>query len=205
MTNNTVLGAISARLGRSALDAETLEERFTALKQAGYCPVLPPLNNNSRAFFMEQARSNLFEITEYRTADDGVAALGCHHLPVVLSTQATIQSINWEPIKEKLTTDFYNPAIGIVEAVAAIAETGTLVIRSTDVSSAMLFLSDELVIVLQETLIFPFLEDIWQKFPPPSCRAIHLISGPSRTADVEQTLQVGAHGPRKVSLWVIGE
>jgi L-lactate utilization protein LutC len=34
-------------------------------------------------------------------------------------------------------------------------------------------------------------------------RAINIVSGPSRTADVEQTIQLGAHGPRRLHVLLL--
>ncbi len=36
-------------------------------------------------------------------------------------------------------------------------------------------------------------------------RTVNLITGPSRTADIEQTLQLGAHGPMNLHVLVIGD
>ena len=36
-------------------------------------------------------------------------------------------------------------------------------------------------------------------------RAVNLITGPSRSADIKQTLILGAHGPRRLHVMVVGE
>jgi L-lactate utilization protein LutB len=36
-------------------------------------------------------------------------------------------------------------------------------------------------------------------------RTVNLITGPSRSADIEQTLILGAHGPRRLHVIVVGE
>ena len=50
-----------------------------------------------------------------------------------------------------------------------------------------------------------YLEDLPHHWPAmaDTPRAIHLITGPSRTADVEQTIQLGAHGPRQVDCVIL--
>ena len=35
-------------------------------------------------------------------------------------------------------------------------------------------------------------------------RAVNLVSGPSRTGDIEQTIVLGAHGPFRVHIVVVG-
>jgi L-lactate dehydrogenase complex protein LldG len=56
--------------------------------------------------------------------------------------------------------------------------------------------------------IVPRMEDAWDllrgergELP----RAINIVSGPSRTADVEQTIQLGAHGPRRLHVLLLGD
>jgi L-lactate dehydrogenase complex protein LldG len=51
------------------------------------------------------------------------------------------------------------------------------------------------------------MEDVWvklrkerKKMP----RTLNFITGPSKTADVEQTIQEGAHGPRRLHVILIG-
>lgn len=89
---------------------------------------------------------------------------------------------------------------------AGIAETGSLVFFSSPQNPASLnFVPETQVAVLQENEVLPRLEDAWrlldkQKVLPST---INLITGPSRTGDIEQKLYLGAHGPRSLHLFLI--
>jgi len=51
------------------------------------------------------------------------------------------------------------------------------------------------------------MEDAWALLRAERCslpRATNIITGPSRTADVEQTIQLGAHGPRRLHVLLMG-
>lgn len=68
------------------------------------------------------------------------------------------------------------------------------------------FLADDHLIVLYSHDIVDYFEEVWERLAatgPSLPRATNMITGPSRTADVEQTLQLGAHGPRRVHLLLI--
>ena len=90
----------------------------------------------------------------------------------------------------------------VCEAFCAIAETGSLVMLSSSSSPTLLnFLPDNFICVVQRQRIVQHIEDVWDRVrmePDGMPRAINIITGPSRTADVEQTIQLGAHGPRKL-------
>ncbi len=52
------------------------------------------------------------------------------------------------------------------------------------------------------------LEDLWAQLRARldgMPRAVSLITGPSKTADVEQTMQYGAHGPRRLHVILVEE
>jgi L-lactate dehydrogenase complex protein LldG len=36
-------------------------------------------------------------------------------------------------------------------------------------------------------------------------RTVNFVTGPSRTADIEQTIQLGAHGPRRLHIILVGD
>ncbi len=92
--------------------------------------------------------------------------------------------------------------VAVTDAVCAIAETGTILIASSStVSSTHLYLPENHVVVLDFGQLVRHLDDAidlaMQRNGRPA-RGIHMITGPSKTADVEQTIQYGAHGPRRL-------
>jgi L-lactate dehydrogenase complex protein LldG len=88
---------------------------------------------------------------------------------------------------------------GISEAAWGLAETGSVVLAaSPQEPRAASLLPWVHVSLLREDRILPGLEDLFGALgtDPPSALAI--VTGPSRSADVEQTLTVGVHGPGEV-------
>ena len=99
--------------------------------------------------------------------------------------------------------------ISVTGAFAGIAETGTLVLLSGPHGPTTLnFLPGDHMVVLAAERVVAGTEEVWARLRR-ACgtmpRTVNLITGPSRTADIEQTLQVGAHGPRRLHLLLIDE
>ena len=101
--------------------------------------------------------------------------------------------------------------VGITGAFCAIAETGTLMTLSGPRTPATTSLLPETHIAVVRTgRIVRGMEDAWMllreeqgaNFMP---RAVNFIAGPSRTADIEQTLVLGAHGPYRVHIVLVGD
>lgn len=99
-------------------------------------------------------------------------------------------------------------ALSVTTSVAGIAETGSLMLCAGPASpTTHNFVPDDHVVVLDAATIVAHYEDAWTVLrarPEGMPRAINFISGPSRTADVEQTIQLGAHGPRRVHIILVG-
>ena len=99
--------------------------------------------------------------------------------------------------------------VSVTGAFAGIAESGTLVLLSGPHSPTTLnFLPGDHLVVLAAERVLPAMEDVWARLRAAReemPRTVNFITGPSRTADVEQTMQEGAHGPRRLHLLLIGE
>jgi len=99
--------------------------------------------------------------------------------------------------------------VGITGAFCAIAETGTLMTLSGPRTPATTSLLPEThVAVVRAGRIVAGMEDAWKLLRDEHGvlpRAVNFISGPSRTADIEQTLVLGAHGPYRVHIVLVGD
>ncbi len=99
--------------------------------------------------------------------------------------------------------------VGITGCFCAIAETGTLMLVSAPGAPGTVSLLPETHIALVHVADivatmeqgFARLRDAQSTLP----RAVNFVSGPSRTGDIEQTIVLGAHGPCRVHLILIGE
>lgn len=96
----------------------------------------------------------------------------------------------------------------------AVAETGSIVTASdAGRPSTLNFLPDNHVVVLHENQIVRHVDDVWQRVREASLqisetstsvpRAVNFLTGPSRTADIEQTLELGAHGPKRMHVVLV--
>ncbi|MGH8664385.1 MAG: LutC/YkgG family protein, partial [Burkholderiales bacterium] len=97
--------------------------------------------------------------------------------------------------------------VGITGCFCAIAETGTLLqLSAHDRPASTSLLPETHIAIVPAARIVNGMEDAWALVRG-ECgtlpRAVNFISGPSRTADIEQTLVLGAHGPYRVHIVVV--
>ena len=101
-------------------------------------------------------------------------------------------------------------AVGLSHAFAGAAETGTLFLSSgPDNPSTLNFLPENHFVVVLAGDIFGSYEECWSRLRSAHDgagmpRTVNLISGPSRTADIEQTIVMGAHGPKTLVVLIAG-
>jgi L-lactate dehydrogenase complex protein LldF len=93
---------------------------------------------------------------------------------------------------------------GITGCSAAIAETGTLVITSGAGKPLTASLLPEVhIAVVHARQIVQTLDQALQLPEVTECSSTVLVSGPSRTADIEMTLTIGVHGPKELHVFVV--
>jgi L-lactate dehydrogenase complex protein LldG len=143
--------------------------------------------------------------------------LASHNLPprLVLSSDPIIANLPWADFP--LLAHRTGPATGqdhaaLTPAFAAVAETGTLALRSgADTPTTLNFLPEHCLVLLRASAICGTYEELWQKLRQATDGAAHwprtvnLVTGPSRSADIEQKLLMGAHGPVKLHILLLDD
>ena len=97
-------------------------------------------------------------------------------------------------------------AVGIVRGVLAVAETGSVLLVEPDLSDRCVsMLSHALIQVVDRSQVVASLDAVAEVLAaagPPAYAS--LVTGPSRTADIERSLTIGVQGPREVHVVVLG-
>jgi L-lactate dehydrogenase complex protein LldG len=144
--------------------------------------------------------------------------LAAENLPaeVVMAPDASLDAFPWDSrplLQIRRGRAEPGDAVSVTPCLAAIAETGTLMLTSGEGTPTTLnFLPDTQVVILRAGQVVASYEDGWDllrarsgKGPGGLPRTVNFITGPSRTGDIEQRIQLGAHGPRRLHIILIDD
>jgi len=96
--------------------------------------------------------------------------------------------------------------VGVTEALVGIAETGSLLLVSNEDPALTASLLPEIhVALLRTSLLVPNLSEALLRPEIRTAPAGVIITGPSRTADIEMTLTIGVHGPGELHVFLIDD
>ena len=167
--------------------------------------------------FRTQAEASFATVAEVASASEvpGVVAdfLRGHNLPAALRVGADprLAALSWGDTSLEIS---HGPSTGgdinaVSHAFGGVAETGTLIMTSgSENPSTLNFLPDNHIVILAAGDIAGDYETIWEKVRTAygkgrMPRTVNMITGPSRSADIEQTLLLGAHGPRRLHVVIV--
>lgn len=137
-----------------------------------------------------------------------------HNLPQILrhGADARLQKIEWPqhggPQLLSGPSDGTDIA-GLSHAFAGVSETGTLVLLSgPDNPTTLNFLPENHICLVEANDIEASYEAVWTRLRRKHRngvlpRTINMVTGPSRSADIEQTLILGAHGPVRLHILIV--
>jgi L-lactate dehydrogenase complex protein LldG len=144
------------------------------------------------------------------------AYLAAENLPaeVVMAPDPSLDAIPWgsQPLLRicrggMLDVTAPADATTVTPAFAAIAETGTLLLISgPETPTTLNFLPETHIVILYAEKVVAAYEDGWDRLRSGRGQAkdlprmVNFITGPSRTADIEQQLVQGMHGPRRLHI-----
>jgi len=117
---------------------------------------------------------------------------------VLMSDLPLCQQLKWpKQINVECRKAEDKDKVSLSEAYAGIAETGSIVMHSSaQTPTTHNFLVDDHIVLLSVSRMYAHLEALWEEFDKKNMpRTVNVLTGPSRTGDVEQTIQIGAHGP----------
>jgi L-lactate dehydrogenase complex protein LldG len=96
--------------------------------------------------------------------------------------------------------------VGISQVDWALANTGTLVQSADEVDKRLVSTLPPVHIAFVSTAaLLPDLPAVFQQVDPRRSAYISLITGPSRTADIERVLTIGVHGPERLIIILVDE
>jgi len=225
-SRDAILGAIRRNLRRGPLPADQaamLDGRLATHPRH----LVPARSRVSRpeqiALFVKNVEKEFGTVERVPDTDAVPAAiadyLAAQNLAArfVLAPHPELRDLPWDtrPMLEfEARPARADDAVSVQHAWAAVAETGTLLFPSDAARPTTLNLLPETEIaVLRASAILGAYEEAWDRlraerdgaepsggFMP---RNLMLVTGPSRSADIEQTLELGAHGPRRLHVVLI--
>ncbi|MCP4469267.1 MAG: lactate utilization protein C [Gammaproteobacteria bacterium] len=133
--------------------------------------------------------------------------LDAEKFPATLRAAPALRNISWgDGLEVSYGSSDGGDLVSVTPAFCAIAETGSLLLVSGEDSPTTLnFLPDVHIVIVESDQLLAHPEDAWAKLRELGQvpRTVNVITGPSKTADIEQTLQIGAHGPRKLHVILV--
>jgi L-lactate dehydrogenase complex protein LldG len=218
-----ILTAIRRSLGVSGIEPLRSKAATDRLRDhpVGVVPergkVCPAARINLFQTMVEAAAGTLEAVASSADVPRAVFSfLRAHNLPLAIrrGEDVRLQAMPWdeEPLAEVTT----GPSVGndlaaVSHAFGGVAESGTLMLVSGRQNPTTLnFLPDTHIVVIEAKAVAGDYESLWLRLRQHygvglMPRTVNLITGPSRSADIEQTLILGAHGPRRLHIIVVGE
>lgn len=115
--------------------------------------------------------------------------------------ELTIATINPDTVHE--AQDLNGTDVGVVMGQIGVAENGCVWIPQAMKEKAVCFISEYLVIVLPKDAIVNNMHEAYERIEMPTTGLGTFISGPSKTADIEQALVMGAQAARGVTIVIV--
>ena len=195
-------------------DGDAVERRIREHAQTAPVPAqASPAPEHIVDQFIEMAGGADATVSRIATLDDLPAALAeelrRRNLPAVVRTGADPAfRRDWGTVEHSTGPGRAEEPVTMSRAELGLAETGTLMLLSgPDNPVTLTFLGETHFAVLDAADIRPGFEEMWAEWRHRGIdsRTVNLVTGPSRSADIGQALQLGAHGPVALHIFIVGE
>ena len=206
-----ILGRIRRATGGG--EAAAVDTRLARPAQTAPIPAAARTEGDARiARFIEKAKAVDATVSRLASLDELPQALAGElrrrNRPAAIRTGTDPAfERDWGGIERTVGPGRLEEPATLSRAQLGMAETGTLLLASGPENPVTLtFLGETHFVVLAAGDIRAGFEDMWATWRASGLdpRTVNLVTGPSRSADIGQTLQLGAHGPVALHVFVVG-
>lgn len=224
-SRDAILGKIRQARGRTGPvegDARAALEARLKSRPRGIIPERAQRSGGAAVVdFKQRAEAVEATVAEVSSLADIPAAvadyLADHNLPAELraAPHPDLQGVDWSQ-RPTLSLSHGpsdgNDPVGLSRGFAGIAETGTLMmLAGPEGPTTLNFLPENHIVVIKASEMVGSYEDAWDRLrdqiSPDGMltRVVNMITGPSRTGDIEQTIELGAHGPLRLHILIVSD
>ncbi|HEX4555166.1 MAG TPA: lactate utilization protein [Xanthobacteraceae bacterium] len=217
-----ILATVRNSLGRGRLDAHAVAA--LGARVATHCRNLVParaaaLDERARVELFvamaEEVQATVARVSSPAAVPEAVAHyLAAENLPaqLVMAPDPSLDAIPWDAwplLQIRRGRAEADDRVSLTPCHAAIAETGTLMLISgAQTPTTLNFLPETHIVMVRRDQVVATYEDGWDRLRAAATagalpRAVNLVTGPSRTADIEQHIELGAHGPMRLHIVLV--
>mgnify|MGYP000921383158 FL=1 len=155
--------------------------------------------------FVEMSKTVGAKVLEVKSSDDlnSVIREAYPNAKIFASSINGIEA-DLNPDTIASAADLNGTDVGIIQGELGVAENGCVWIPQTMKERAVCFISEELVILLDKDNIVSNMHEAYKRIQMPHYGYGVFISGPSKTADIEQALVMGAQAAHGVTVILVG-
>ena len=211
--------SVSSQTEDEAARQAAVKDRLTR-RDRGHLPARSQVDHAGQIeLFLEYALKSAATTDQVKDYDALPAAISAYlrhrNLPQKIRTgdDPRLQQADWasEPqLERQIGPSDGSDLVGVTHALGGVAETGTAIFTSgPNNPNSLNFLPEDHIIVLHAHDIAGDYETVQDRLRDETGtaqmpRIVTRITGPSRSGDIEQTILLGAHGPRAVHVIVVG-
>ncbi|MCX2451626.1 LUD domain-containing protein [Pedobacter sp. PLR] len=125
-------------------------------------------------------------------------------LPRIISTIPELKELTEKDWENQDPHSYENVDVAIIKAHFGVAENAALWVTESLMGQRVIpFICQQLVVVVHKKDILSNMQEAYQQIADSVYGFGAFIAGPSKTADIEQSLVLGAHGPKNMTVFVL--
>ncbi len=217
-SREAIMSRLRARLDRASLPEDRKRDADTRIKSRTQTSLVPKIGRLEGRERIERFISVTQSVHGHVTRIGSLSAL-----PEAVSTalrnrnlgqevrcggDPLFDQLDWGSVELSRGVGRVDEPVTLSVAQMGVAETATLVLTSGPENPVTLtFLGETHFVVLKASDVVSNLEGVWAKLRAAGVdpRTVNLVTGPSRTGDIAQQIQLGAHGPVDVEIFLIDD